>query len=156
MYCPKEKLNKPGNPGNFLSMLKVIANYDPILKGHLEKPRQKNATYISPRIQNEIIDIIGKNIIQKSIVEEIRQAKFFSVLVDEVTSYNTEVMPLCIRFVDKDKCIREEFIQFSTLVRVTGESIATQICGQNCSQNVKNPKLFWGRMPPDPSTGLWA
>ena len=33
-------------------------------------------------------------------------------------------MPLCIRFIDTDKCI----IQFSTLVRVT-EAIATQICG---------------------------
>ena len=40
-------------------MLKVIANYDPVLKAHLEKPRQRNAIYISPRIQNEIIDIIG-------------------------------------------------------------------------------------------------
>ena len=37
-------------------------------------------------------------------------------------------MPLCIRFVDEQKDIREEFIQFSTLVRVTGEAIAAQIC----------------------------
>jgi hypothetical protein len=49
------KLNKPGNPGNSLVMLKVITQYDPVLKGHLEKPRQMNATYISLRIQNEII-----------------------------------------------------------------------------------------------------
>ena len=53
-------------------MLKLIANYDPILKGH---PRQRNATYVSPRIQNEIIDIIGKNIMQKSILEQVRKAK---------------------------------------------------------------------------------
>ena len=123
-----ERMDQPGNPGNFLAMLKLIANYDPILKGHLENPRQRNATYVSPRIQNEIIDIIGKNIIQKSILEQIRMAKYFSIMVDEVTSHNTEVMPLCIRFVDSDKNIREEFIQFSTLVRVTGEAIATQIC----------------------------
>ena len=111
-------------------MLKLIAKYDPILKGHLERPRQRNATYISPRIQNEIIesDIIGKNIIQKSILEQIRHANFFSVMVDEVTSHNAKVMPLCIRFVDSDKCIREEFIQFSTLVRVAGEAIATRMC----------------------------
>ena len=123
-----EKLDQPGNPGNFLSMLKMLANYDPILKGHLEKPRQSNATYISPRIQNELIDIIGKCIIQKSILEEIRKAKFFSVMVDEVTSHNKEIMPLCIRFVDETNCIREEFIHFSTLVRITGECIAAQIC----------------------------
>ena len=135
-----EKLSQPGNPGNFLSMLKVLANYDAILKRHLEKPRQRHATYISPRIQNEIIDIIGKHIIQKSILEKIQQARFFSVMVDEVTSHNTEVMPLCIRFVDADKCIREEFIQFSTLARVTGKSIAAQICSdlRSLELNIEN------------------
>ena len=49
-------------------------------------------------------------------------------MVDEVTSHNREVMPLCVRFVDKEKNIREEFIQFSSLTRVTGEAIAAQVC----------------------------
>ena len=49
-------------------------------------------------------------------------------MVDEVTSHNQELMPLCVRFVDVHKDIREEFIQFSTLTRVTGEAIANQIC----------------------------
>ena len=43
-------------------------------------------------------------------------------MVDEVT------MPLCVRFVDTHKDIREEFIQFSTLTRVTGEAIAARVC----------------------------
>ena len=68
-----------------------------------------------------------ENIIQKSILEQIRQAKRSSVMVKLLLT--TQVMPLCIRFVDSDKCISEEFIPFSTLVRVTGEAIATQICG---------------------------
>ena len=37
-------------------------------------------------------------------------------------------MPLCVRFVDTHKDIREEFIQFSTLTRVTGEAIAARVC----------------------------
>ena len=36
-------------------------------------------------------------------------------------------MPLCIRFVDKNKNIREEFLQFTQLTRVTGEAIAKQL-----------------------------
>jgi len=48
-----------------------------------------------PQTQNEIIDIIGKRIIQKSIVAEVKQAPFYSILVDEVTSFNCEFMPLC-------------------------------------------------------------
>ena len=63
--------------------------------------------------------------IQKSIVEEVIQAHFYSIMVDEVTSHNQELMPLCVLFVDVHKNI---IIQFSTLSRVTGEAIASRIC----------------------------
>ena len=49
-------------------------------------------------------------------------------MVDEVTSHNQELMPLCLRFVDVKKNIREEFIQFSPLSRVTEEAIAMRVC----------------------------
>ena len=91
-----ERLNQPGNPGNFLAMLTVVPNHDPVLKAHLENPRLRDATYISPHTQNEIIDIIGKKIIQNSIIKEIIQARFSSIMVDEVTSHNKEIMPLCV------------------------------------------------------------
>ena len=78
-------------------MLKVLANYDPVLRNHLEKPRQRNATYLSPDTQNKLIDIFGKNIIQSDIVKEIQRAVCYSIMVDEVTSHNKEIMPLCIR-----------------------------------------------------------
>ena len=49
-------------------------------------------------------------------------------------------MALCIKFVDEDRCIEEEFVQFPTLVRVIGESIAAQICRdlKNLELDVKN------------------
>lgn len=98
-----EKLdNTTYNPGNYLSLLKVMANHDPVLKAHLDRPRQSNATYLSGHTQNEIADIIGKSIIQKSILEEVRKAKFFAITVDEITSHNQEIMPPCVRFVDQD------------------------------------------------------
>ena len=80
-----EKHDQTGNPGNFLSLMKVLANHNPILKNHLEKLRLRNATYLSPQTQNIIIDIIGKRIIQKSIVAEVKEATFYSILVDEVS-----------------------------------------------------------------------
>ena len=122
-----EKLDQPGNPGNFLALLKMMSSHNDILKQHLEKPRLKNATYISPQTQNEVIDILGIQIIQKAIIDEVKNARYFAIMVDEVTSHNKELMPLCIRFVDERKNIREEFVQFSPLVRVTGEAIASQI-----------------------------
>ena len=135
-----EKLDQIENPGNFLAMLKVLSNHNPVLKCHLERPRMRNATYISPQTQNQIIDIIGIHLTQKKIIDEVLQAHFYAIMVDEVTSHNKEIMPLCIHFVDKDKNIREEFIKFSTLIRVTGEAIGTQICSDLASLglDVKN------------------
>ena len=59
---------------------------DSILFDHLNKPRAKNATYISPRSQNEIINVIGHDIILANIVAEAKQSKFYSVLADEVAA----------------------------------------------------------------------
>ena len=36
-----EKLNESGNPGNFLSLLKLMANHNEIIRIHLEAPQMK-------------------------------------------------------------------------------------------------------------------
>ena len=48
-------------------------------------------------------------------------------MIDEVTVHNKEQMPLCVRFVDSERNIREEFLQFTIPERVTGEAIAQDI-----------------------------
>ena len=123
----QETLNTTGNPGNFLSLMKLVGNHDPIVKQHLEKPKFKNATYLSAQTQNEMIDIIGNQMIQKSLVEEIQEAKYFTILADEAASHNQEQIALCIRFVDKNQDIREEFIKFEALERTTAHHIASSI-----------------------------
>ena len=79
-----------------MAILKVFAENDEVLRQHLSNPRAKNATYISPKSQNEIIDVIGYDIILARIVVKIKRAKFFSMLADEVSSHNTEHLPICI------------------------------------------------------------
>ena len=44
---------------------------------------------------------------------------------------------------DEQKEIREEFIQFPTLVRVTGEAIAAQICKDLSSLDLDVKKVLW-------------
>ena len=122
-----ENLKEEGNPGNFLALLKAFSQHDSDLRVHLESPQYRNATYMSPQTQNEIIDIIGKKVIQKNLVEEVNRAKFFSILADEVTSHNQEQLALCVRFVDEKNEVREEFLEFLKLDRITGQSIANTI-----------------------------
>lgn len=76
--------------------------------------------YMSPQTQNELLDVIGKYIILRDIVKEIKVAHFYSICADEVTSHNTEQLAICVRFVDVGGNIREEFLTFVKLARITG------------------------------------
>lgn len=95
----------------------------------MQHPLARNATYISPRSQNYIIDVIGIDIIRANIIEEVKKAEFYSVLADEVSSHNTEHLPICVRFVDDSFEIREDFIGYAKLERVRAQDIANAIKG---------------------------
>ena len=122
-----ERIDKPGNPGNFLALLKLLATHDDVLRNHLQAPAMRNATYISPRTQNDLIEVMGEQIFQ-GIVDDVNASPFYSILADEVTSHNVEHLAVCIRFLDcKQKDIREEFLTFVPLERITGEAISQAI-----------------------------
>ena len=87
----------------------------------------KNTKYISPTIQNEIIDIIAYDFLQAKLIKEIKDAKFFSILADEVENHHVEHLPICIRFVDANSSIREKFLEFGRCKCLNGKSIAKEI-----------------------------
>jgi hypothetical protein len=70
---------------------------------------------------------MAKNIFLTDLVREINEARFYSIMADKVTSHNIKEMALCIRFVDKDRNIREEFLKFCRLKRITGAAIAKAV-----------------------------
>ena len=65
--------------------------------------------------------------LQKYLIDEVKTAKFFTILADEVENHHIEQLPLCIRFVDGKKNICEVFLEFGKSTWVTGEAIAYQI-----------------------------
>ena len=112
--------NGSNNCGNFLAILKqekTLSETKPNLKHHLDEPFARNATFISPYIQNELIEIISYDILQKGLVEEMKEAKFFSLMADEVESHHTEQLPICLPFVDKECNVREEFLKFESVFK---------------------------------------
>ena len=74
--------------------------------------------------------------LQKDLIEEIKVAKFFSILADEVESHHAEQLPLLLRLVDEKKDIREELLEFGKCIRVNGEEMHT-ILGKACLE-IKN------------------
>ena len=116
------------NEGNFLELVRFHAETDEKLRKHLANSPQ-NARYTSKTIQNELINIIGSRI-RTGILEEIKQAKFFSVIAGEVTDTSTlEQLSICLRYV-LDSNIREVFVDFVAVERITGKVLAGAII--NC------------------------
>ena len=92
----------------------------------MDNPIAKNAQY-SPQIQNEIIGVIAYDTLQRDLMDEVKKAKFFIILADEVESHFVEQLPICVRLVDKSNDICEEFLEFRRCTQVNGEAISNEI-----------------------------
>lgn len=60
-------------------------------------------------------------------MKEIKVVKFYSIMVDEVISYNKEEFVLCVCFVDDSNEVREEFFVFFYFLRIIGKVIVDKI-----------------------------
>lgn len=99
--------------GNFWALLQFrISSGDTLLREHLTTA-PKNATYVSPDIQNQVIQVLGDHILHKILIN-VKGAKYFSVIADEVTdSSNKEQLGVVLRYVNPtDNCIREDLVSF--------------------------------------------
>lgn len=127
------------NEGNFRAILRYRAQGDNILRNHLTH-FDKNATYVSKTIQNEIIDICHQ-LIKKKIVSKVNQSKAFAVLADETTDIaGMEQLSICVRYLDiSGSNLCEDFIGFVKVDDVTGKGLAETIrdyllqAGVDCS-----------------------
>ena len=120
----REDINSNPNPSNFLSILKLLAGS---VGGNIKNPLMKVATYLFSHIQNEITNIIGKDLLHANLVNEINCARFFLILADEVEFHHVEQLPLFIGFVDNDNNIREEVLEFGHCKQILRKFIAEEI-----------------------------
>jgi hypothetical protein len=90
----------------------------------------KNARYISPRIQNELINLCASQITSQ-IVEEVKQAGCYTILADECSDVsNTEQISVSVRYVIKEEgqhVVKEHFIAFIPTRDTTGETLSKKI-----------------------------
>ena len=98
--------------GNFQALLDFrVDSGDAVLKDHFNNSA-RNATYRSKSIQNEVISCCA-DVVNEKIIKDIKEAKFYSILADEVRDCsNKEQMPLILRYVSKSGEIQERFLKF--------------------------------------------
>ena len=118
------------NDDNFRAALRLrIKAGNIVLKNHLSSCGA-NAKYLSPMIQNEIINITGSLITQK-IVTEVKKCGLFSILADESADVSAhEQLSISVRYTTKNESscmLMESFLGFVTVFDLTGEAIANSI-----------------------------
>lgn len=138
LLCGRQNIALRGHnndAGNCVALLKFRTETDSILKQHLASA-PRNAQYVSPKIQNELINLCGQQV-KQSIIAECRRATFYTLLLDECADVsNTEQISLCLRYVDVGETpgshhvVKEQFITFIPTRDTTGETIAKVVMKQ--------------------------
>jgi len=87
------------NDGNFRALLRFrISSGDQVLEDHCLKSA-KNAQYISPNVQNEILDV-ALQLVREHVVQQATQAICWSLLADETMDRaKRELMVVVLRYV---------------------------------------------------------
>ena len=90
-----DERSSSSNRGNFLELVHLQARYDDVLKQHLESA-PRNSTYLSADIQNQLIQAMGDEVLSK-IIEQIGDAKLFSLPVDKTSDISTRTGIICTK-----------------------------------------------------------
>ena len=102
---------------NFIKLLLLRSIDNTTILSMLDKKTDK---YTSPIIQNEMLKIMGLQVLRE-IAGSIQKAKYFSLMADEVTDVsNREQVAICIRWVDIDFQPHEEFIGLKKANTIAG------------------------------------
>ncbi|KAL7634777.1 UNVERIFIED_CONTAM: hypothetical protein RMT77_015154 [Armadillidium vulgare] len=103
--------NTSKNRGNYLELVNLISQYDEKLANHLSSATVFSG--LSNRIQNDLIESV-QNVILKRIHDEVMEAKFVSILLDEISdTSNCSQLSTVLRYITNDYELVERFIGFT-------------------------------------------
>jgi hypothetical protein len=109
------------NRGNFLELTDLIGKYFP----HLASQLDQTFKYTSPKIQQELIVLIAKEIIKKIVPDKDTP---FSIIVDGTTDLSKlEQISFCLRYVTEQLDIQEHFLEFRDTGSSTAEALSELI-----------------------------
>ena len=88
----------------------------------------KKIQFMSPKIPNEMIEVLALGVLRE-ISANIQIASIYTILADESADVsNKEQVVVCIRWVDDELCVHEEFIGIKPVERTCVEDIVKVLC----------------------------
>jgi len=109
---------KQYSEGNFLRTVKLVVEFDPILKSVFDNEKKYKIKYLSPTIQNELIDILASNVRQIICNEISTCSSGFSIIMDstqDITKVDQDSIIIRYVITDHEKHVlqvQESFIGF--------------------------------------------
>ncbi|GJS04872.1 zinc finger MYM-type protein 1-like protein [Tanacetum coccineum] len=122
-----EKLHVDSN-GNFLGLIEMLEEFDPFIKEHVRRitSDEIHIHYLGHSIQNELIQLLARGI-KSQIIQKIKQAKYFSVILDcTPDTSHQEQMSLILRYVNVGSTcvsVEESFLGFLSVDDTTGQGL---------------------------------
>ncbi|KAL4092349.1 hypothetical protein QTP88_026870 [Uroleucon formosanum] len=114
--------------GNFLGILEVISEFDPFLKQHMNERANEgsgNVSYISMRICNEIIDLMGNEVLLE-IIKQLQKTKYFGIILDSTPDRAHKDQFAVVRYCYKGLVV-ERFLTYIHILSHTGISMAEEV-----------------------------
>ena len=120
------------NNGCLIGLIQLIKSIDPVFNKYFDTA-PKNATYLSPKIQNEIIDITA-SIIREKILKELKSSVGYIIHFDETTD-RSSISQLCInlRYFYNGE-IKECFVDFIDVYQAARKYESNSISGSILSK----------------------
>jgi len=98
-----------------------------------------NASYLSPKIQNEMIKCFA-DVLLRPVVQRINDAPCFSILSDETGVHEREFLTICVIYLSNGKLL-EDFLGYVSIADTSGEKIARAILDRLAELGINSTKM---------------
>ncbi|XP_060845279.1 zinc finger MYM-type protein 1-like [Rhopalosiphum padi] len=115
--------------GNFKQIIYLISRHCPLLREWLDSSRFRpyHTNYMSPKSQNEFINILGSSI-KSSISKKVNDARQFAVMADTTPDLShKDILSVVVRFVNDKGKPEERLLEVREIVDKTGKGMANEI-----------------------------
>lgn len=101
--------------------------------------------YLNHEIQNQLITLISKEVIDE-VICRVKETKYYSILLDCIDCSRVEQMSVILRFCNTSSgTIEEHFIGFLPVAEKTGEYLTNTIL-EELKKRIRYSKLSWPRI----------